>query len=58
MFAISDLKMGRKVRKKIEKVPVDSASDDDDVATPSRCSKKRKVLSDSDETNSGNISSI
>jgi len=57
VFAVSDLEMGRKVRKKIEKAPVDSASDDD-VATPSRCSKKRKVLSDSDESDCGNISSI
>ena len=57
VFAVSDLEMGRKVRKKIEKAPVDSASDDD-VATPSRCSKKRKVLSDSDESDCGNISSL
>ena len=48
--------MGRKVRKKVLKAPLDS---DDDVATPSRGSKKRKVMSDSEDSdhdNDGNTS--
>ena len=46
--------MGRKVRKKVLTASVDS---DDDVATPSRGSKKRKVMSDSEDSDRDNNTS-